>query len=188
MAWMLSDYTRWTVCLISLHDSNHSLLLPGHVRVDANAPCVFVIVSKIRWSLFYLSQNLHRSKQNTGKTTHISLPRFPHHFRHALHEGQGLLMRLESSLLCMAFFPEHSLPLPLRPGACCLQIAVDIVYLVSDLSEEGKQNKISSYDIRPSLSNKNPFCLWRWSAEVQNLRIENCLCTQQAAPTTSLPA
>lgn len=140
MAWMLSDCIRWMVCLISLHDSNHSLLLPGHVRVDANAPCVLVMVSKITWSSFYLSQNLHRSKQNTGKTTHISLPRFPHYFRHALHEDQGLLMRLGSSLLRMGFFPDHSLLLPLHPGACCLQIAVDIVYLVSDLSEEGEQN------------------------------------------------
>lgn len=30
---------------------------------------------------------------------------------------------------------------------------------------------MASYD-RPPLRNKNPFCLWRWSAEEQNLRID----------------
>ena len=163
MARRLSDCTRWMVCLISLHYSSHSLLLPGCVRVEANAPGVFVIVSKIRWALFYLSQNLRWSKQNIRRTTRICLPRFPHHFRHPLPEVQSLLMRLRSSLLCVGSFADHGLPLPLRPGACCLQIAVDIVYLVSDFSEEGKQNKTSSDDIRPPLREKNPFCLWRWS-------------------------
>lgn len=160
------------MCLSSLHHSNHSLLLPGHVRVEANTPCVFVIVPKIRWSLFYLSKNLHRSKQNIRRTTRIFLPGFPHHFRHPLREGQGLLTRLGSSLLRVGSFPDRSLPLPLQPGACCLQIAVDIVYLVSDLSEEGKQNKMSSNDIRLSLRKKNPFCLWRWSVGMQDLRVD----------------
>lgn len=172
MAWSFSDCTKWTVCLISLHHSNHCLLLPGCVRVEANALCVFVMVPKIRWSLFYLSQNLHRSKQNTGRTTRMSLPGFPHPFRNPLRAGQVLLMNLEPSLLRLGAFPNHSLPLPLWPGACCLQIAVDIVYLVSNLSERGGQNKTSSDDIRPPLGKKNPFCLWRWSAKTQNQGVD----------------
>lgn len=52
-------------------------------------------------------------------------------------------MMLRSFLLRFDLSPDHSFPLPLWPGAHCLQIAVDVVYLVSDLSEESKQKKPS---------------------------------------------
>lgn len=65
-------------------------------------------------------------------------------------------MMLRSFLLRFDLSPDHSFPLPLWPGAHCLQIAVDVVYLVSDLSEESKQKKPSE-NIRSLLREKNPF-------------------------------